>query len=254
MVTAAARKPDKAPRRVVQMTEDQALSPLVRQMRFRVMDGSPLTFVAGQWVNLYLPTPAGEVIERSYSLSSAPDPRRPDEFEVAVTRVDGGPGSTALHGLPPGAQVEMAGPHGIFTRRKGPPDLKAHPAVFVGTGTGLSPLRSMLLDELAREPEGPPMTLLFGCRTEEDILWRDELTWLAQALPRFNYEITLSRPSPSWSGRRGYVQHHLQELVAGLDGAHVYICGLKRMIDEVRSLLKTELGFDRKQIHTERFD
>jgi len=251
MAPAAARARDKAPRRPVALVDDTSLSPLVRQVRFRTVDGAPLPFVAGQWVNLYLPTPDGDVLERSYSLSSAPDPRRPEEFEVAVTRVDGGPGSTALHRLPLGAEVEMAGPHGIFTRAKAPKD---RPAVFVGTGTGLSPLRSMLLDELAREPEGPPMTLLFGCRTERDVLWRDELRWLAEALPRFRYEVTLSRPGEGWSGRRGYVQHHLPEMVAGLDGAHVYICGLKRMIDEVRKLLKTDLGFDRKRIHTERFD
>jgi ferredoxin-NADP reductase len=34
----------------------------------------------------------------------------------------------------------------------------------------------------------------------------------------------------------------------------VYVCGLNRMIKEVRRVLKEELGFTRERIHTERYD
>jgi ferredoxin-NADP reductase len=36
-------------------------------------------------------------------------------------------------------------------------------------------------------------------------------------------------------------------------GSHLYICGLSRMVSEVRRTAK-ELGFDRKHIHSERYD
>jgi NADPH-dependent ferric siderophore reductase len=34
----------------------------------------------------------------------------------------------------------------------------------------------------------------------------------------------------------------------------VYVCGLTRMVQEVRRVLKADLGYDRKQIRSERYD
>ncbi len=77
-------------------------------------------------------------------------------------------------------------------------------------------------------------------------------------------EPTLSRPDDSWTGRRGYVQHHVAELWKELRGGgegqgepadvHVYICGLNRMVASVRELLRGELGATREQVHSERYD
>ena len=232
---------------MVEVVEAEMLSPSVRSLTFSVV-GSDCVYVAGQWVNLYVPTPEGDAM-RAYSIASAPDPARRDRFEIAVTYVAGGPVSTALHALPLGARMEMDGPWGFFTRADAAP---SSPAVFVGTGTGLSPLRAMLQEEVGRP--GSPLVLLFGCRTEADILYRDEIAAWAKQHPRFRYEVTLSRPSPDWPGRTGYVQAHLAELVGPLRPAHVYVCGLSRMVKDVRRILKEDLGLDRKSIHTERYD
>jgi ferredoxin-NADP reductase len=190
-------------------------------------------------------------VQRSYSIASPPDPTRPTEIELAITRVEGGPVSCALHELPIGTTIETDGPFGFFTRAGAPAEQSA---LFVGTGTGVTPLRSMLLDELAREREGSKVVLLFGCRTEADIIYRSELEALARAASRFRYEITLSRPSPEWTGFSGYVQTHLARLVAELSPMQVYVCGLSKMVQDVRRILKETHGFDRKQIHTERYD
>jgi ferredoxin-NADP reductase len=227
------------------------LSPAVRELVFERADNKPFAFDPGQWVNLVLPLPAGE-IKRAYSIASppAPDDRR---FEIAVTRVAGGAGSEYLHDLSEGATVRAIGPHGLFTRR---PDDGA-PSIFVGTGTGVTPLRSMLLAALARGAH-EPLWLLFGARHEEDMIYRRELLDLVAKHPNARYEVTLSRPGVAWEGRSGYVQAHLAELCAALrgaaPGAHAYVCGLDRMVSAVRELLRTELGFDRKHVHTERYD
>jgi NAD(P)H-flavin reductase len=124
----------------------------------------------------------------------------------------------------------------------------------VGTGTGVTPLRAMIHDELRRAPaSGPALTLLFGCRTEHDILYRDELEALAAAHPRFAYRYTLSRPEDGYAGLRGYVQGHLAGYCAD-PRTHVYVCGLSKMVTEVRRILKEEHAYDRKRIHTERYD
>lgn len=233
------------------------LSPLVREMVFRVEGEQTLSWAPGQWVSLVLPLPEGP-LPRAYSISDAPDgtPR----FPIAVTRVSGGPGSSYLHAIEPGARFECVGPQGFFTLEAPPGGPPRRASVFVATGTGVAPLRAMIRHAAAVEPDASsavPLTLLFGVRHREDVLWSDEWTELARARGRaFTFEPTLSRPDPAWAGRSGYVQAHVAELVRPHveEGVDVYVCGLKRMIDTVRSVLKNELGLSRQDIHTERYD
>jgi ferredoxin-NADP reductase len=235
-------------RRTAELLQAQTLSPTVKAFVFRCAGDEPLAFVAGQWLNFDVPTAQG-VLRRAYSIASAPDPEHPERFEIAVTRVaEGGAASRALHELSPGAELAIDGPHGFFTREQD----RELAALFVGTGTGVCPLRAMIADEL-RTPVGPPLALLFGCRSEADILYREELQAWAEQHERFSLHVTLSRPGASWSGRRGYVQHHLRELIAA-PPPHVYVCGLNKMISEVRRTLKQDLGYDRRMIHSERYD
>ena len=104
-----------------------------------------------------------------------------------------------------GAQLRAIGPQGFFTRAAGEPSL------FVGTGTGVTPLRSMIRDALTHG-DTSPMTLLFGVRTEADRLYQDELDALAAQHPNLRVLYTLSRPSPTWTGLTGYVQTHVERL------------------------------------------
>ena len=234
--------------RAVRIAETRLLSPSVRSLSLEIGDraGVPFSFVAGQWINLYVPTPGG-VEKRAYSIASAPTERR---VELAITQVAEGVVSPRLHELPEGAELRCDGPHGFFTRDA---ELRRTPALFVATGTGLCPLRSMLA-ELLSEPEHAPVTLLFGVRTQADILWREQLEGWAARDPAFRLQVTLSRPDSSWAGRTGYVQAHVRELAEQLGAPHVFICGLSRMVAEVRAVCKTELRYDRKRIHSERYD
>ncbi len=222
----------------------RALSPTVQSLLLHV-DGE-FAFRAGQWLHLHVTTAAG-VEKRAYSIASAPNER---PIELAVTCVERGVVSPVLCGLPPGAELACDGPYGFFARSG---DASAAPALFVGTGTGLCPLRSML-GELLANPEHPPCTLLFGVRTQADILWREQLESWAARDPRFQLAVTLSRPDPDWRGRVGYVQKHVVELARELGAPHVFVCGLQRMVGEVRAICKAELGYDRKRIHSERYD
>lgn len=239
----------------VRLVERSALTPTVCQLVFERVDGVPFEFEAGQWVNLVIPTPNGPFpeVRRAYSIASPPlhTPR----FELAVTRVENGPGSTYLHTMEIGGEIEVVGPQGFFTR----PLEKAAPSLFVGTGTGLTPLRSMLL-HAARAESTIPIWLLFGVREEGDILYRSELEATAQARnDSMRVDFTLSRAAEAWTGRRGYVQTHVRELWEALRAAsgqdpHVYICGLRDMVDGVRELLKNELKLPRQLVHSERYD
>lgn len=227
------------------------IAPAVRQLVLERVGGGAVDFDPGQWVNLVLPLSTGEV-RRAYSIAS--EPHGSNRFEIAVTRVENGPGSQYLHDLPEGSILSAIGPHGLFTRAPEDP----HPALFVGTGTGVTPLRSMLRAAIGHRC-GVPLWLLLGVRHEEDILYREEMESLAAEHPEVRFVVTLSRPGQTWAGPVGYVQNHVPQLLRELEvtsGAppHVYVCGLERMVKSVRELCRGELGVDRKRVHTERYD
>jgi ferredoxin-NADP reductase len=229
------------------------LSRLVRELALVRADGAPFDFEPGQWVNLDLSGSADVGAKKAYSIASAP--ARSPSFELAVTRVPGGPGSNFLHELEPGAKLGVQGPQGFFTR----PLATAAPSLFVATGTGVAPFRSMLLAAVAAKSE-LPVTLVLGVRHESDLLYRADFEALAAAHPFFRFEPTLSQPSAEWRGRRGYVQSHVEDLWRGLEARapsakpHAYVCGLERMVGSVRQLLRKEMGLPREQVHTERYD
>ncbi|MBP9112660.1 MAG: FAD-dependent oxidoreductase [Polyangiaceae bacterium] len=238
----------------IELVSARLLAPKVRELVFARVDGEIVEFEAGQWVSLLL----GQETEvrRAYSIASAPDgtPR----FSLAVTLVEGGPGSQHLHDLKVGDRLRAIGPQGFFTRRNG----YEEPALFVATGTGITPLRSMIAYGLTKDATSSikaPATLLFGTRNEGDILYRDEFSGYEKEHAPFRFVPTLSQGSDAWTGSRGYVQLHVPTLYRELQARssvppHVYICGLQKMVSAVRDILKNELGLPRELVHSERYD
>jgi ferredoxin-NADP reductase len=237
----------------VRLVAARPLTPAVRELIFE-REGEPFLFAPGQWISLAMPTgPDPEKpLRRSYSIASAPGGTA--RFELAVTHVVDGPGSTFLHRMEPGDRLLATGPQGFFSR---PADQGAA-SLFVATGTGVTPLRSMIHAALARGAT-EPLWLLLGTRHEEGLLYRQEFEELAARHPNVRVFFTLSRPDEGWKGLSGYVQDHVPGLWARLTeaagpGAHLYICGLERMVKVVREVGRKQLGLGREQVHSERFD
>lgn len=220
----------------------RALTPDVRELTLAPDRAAPHS--AGQWVSVKIPR-GDELLPRSYSIASAD--REDGSFDLAVTFVEGGPGSNFLHAMRPGESVSIGDPMGFFTL----PEALLHPLLMVATGTGVAPMRAML-QQLERVGVSVPVTLLLGVRTLADALYDAEFRALAARAPWFRYELTLSRGEGQGGARAGYVQSHLAELAA--PGSHAYVCGLNAMLREVRAELKQSLGFTRERIHTERYD
>ena len=100
---------------------------------------------------------------------------------------------------------------------------------------------------------------MVGARNEADLLYRDQLDALMREHANVRVYYTLSRPPVGWTGLTGYVQTHVARLWAELESAnqgppHSYICGLERMVGAVRELLRKQLGAERQQVHSERYD
>jgi CDP-4-dehydro-6-deoxyglucose reductase, E3 len=217
----------------------------VRELTFDA--GKDFVWKPGQWISLRMSLGDETTLARSYSIASTP--REDCTFDLAVTRVENGPGSNWLHACQPGTSLSITEATGFFTL----PDTLERPLLMVATGTGVAPIRAML-QEVQRRGNTVQTVLLFGVRTQEDILYADEFRSMASQNPWFRFEVTLSRPDDGWTSRHGYVQTHLAELTQFLKPCDVYACGLNAMIREVRRTLKEELGLTRDQIHTERYD
>lgn len=220
------------------------IAPNVRHFVFEVPEVRDFYFVPGQFVSL--PHNIGGMeITRPYSIASKPGGNR---FDLCLNLVEYGIFSPWLFSLRPGDEIETSAPLGFFVLRNPQQD-----ALFVATGTGIAPIRSMLEASLAQNSDARQLTLIFGVRYEYGLLYREEFEELAKKHPNFNFRPTLSRPEPTWRGRTGHVQAHLVEAVVERPDMDVYICGLKAMVDDVRLLLKG-MGFDRKQIIYEKYD
>ena len=197
----------------------------VRVIRLELIDPAAIRFQAGQFVSFEVPKRGLPFpVTRPYSIASPPS--NPHVLELLLNLVPGGPGSTFLFSLQSGDPVTFRGPAGTFVVREYP-DRRL---LFVATGTGIAPIRSMLH---ARLPSPTPITLVWGLRHEHDVYYQDELATLAEQYPEFSYTITLSQPSPSWTGAVGRVQSHLESHIASVDDLAVYICGSKPMITSV---------------------
>jgi CDP-4-dehydro-6-deoxyglucose reductase len=225
----------------------KALAPEVHQMDFEVLDVPEFKFTPGQFISV-LEQVDGKEKTRAYSIAS---PRNGNHFSLCLNRVPSGVVSSKMFSLKPGDEIVIHEPLGYFTLR--------HPGrriVFVCTGTGVAPFRSILQDHMPRTQ--PHITMLFGTRHRNGLLYCDEMEKLAQDYPSFRYLTTLSRPEADWQGLSGRVTAHLDEALAFRTPADivetdVYICGLKEMVDDVRTELKKR-GFDRKQIIYEKYD
>lgn len=219
----------------------------MHHFEFQVSGVENFSFTPGQFISV-VDREDGKDVTRAYSIAS---PRGGNRFALCLNRVEDGIVSPWLFRLKPGDELDIQEPLGYFTLRH-----PGHRAIFIATGTGIAPFRSMLLDHLPRT--APHITLLFGVRYEQGLLYREELEQLAEQYESFRFLPTITRPTESWSGRTGRVQAHLDEALAlrtpdELAIIDVYICGLKEMVDDVRKELK-QRGFDRKQIIYEKYD
>ena len=219
-----------------------------------------IQFEAGQYMSIVIPGagPGGRNLRRAYSIASPPES---EALELCIKIVPGGPGTTYLNSLKEGDHFEAQAPFGDFVLEQ-----EAHePALFIGTGTGIAPLRSMILSK--KWNPTTPFGFLLGVRAEEDILYPEffnpnKFTGILDAemssifANQKHAQITLSRPKgtghDAWQGFKGRVTDYLKSMDWDHSKSHYYLCGNGDMIKEVKEFL-TEKGVDKDRIHLEKY-
>lgn len=195
-------------------------------------------FTAGQYVEII--GPGG--LRRSYSIANAPRPN--PKIELLIKRMAGGAMSrywfeqAAVNDL-----LRLNGPIGtFFLRRIDDVDL-----IFLGTGTGIAPIKAML-ESLAQSPGRPrSATVLWGVRRREDLFWT-----APPGDPACEFVPVLSRADKAWTGARGYVQQVLEQRPQRWQHSDIYACGSMAMIRDARQLA-ARLGILPNQFHADAF-
>jgi NAD(P)H-flavin reductase len=177
---------------------------------------SGFSYAAGQAVMAGL---HGSPLRKPYSIASAPIEAARNGFIELLVQVDdsGGPDphlELATHGTP----LDIEGPFGTFTL---PPLGHGARVLLVGGGTGIAPLRSMLVQALDTGMV-PVAHVIYSARTVDELAYRDELEGLARA-GRIALTFTVTREEGVWPGRRGRIDRAL--LAGALSGPNTWCLG-----------------------------
>ncbi len=211
-------------------------------------------FGPGQFLTLFLEID-GEVLPRSYSISSSPALDK--ELKVTIKRVPGGKGSNYIfEKIKEGQEVRAAPPAGTFYR---PPRTSGpHHWLFIAAGSGITPVYSILKTVLLSEP-GSTVDLIFANRNQSSIIYAQELkAWTEKMNGRLKIHHVLSQPNPGWNGHTGRCESALinkiltESLPHQLNQVEAYLCGPCQFMENFIEALSKK-GLSKEQIHTEAF-
>ena len=185
-----------------------------------------LQFLAGQYIEFLLK----DGTRRSFSMGNAP---HDDELiQLHVRRVAGGQFTEHVFTKMKERDIlRFEGPLGTFFLRED----SDKPVVFVASGTGFAPIKS-IIEHALKKGVARPMVLYWGGRRPKD-LYLDELPrrWAAEhANFRYVPVISEAQPEDGWSGRTGFVHRAVMEDFPDLSGHQVYACGVPIMVDSAR--------------------
>jgi predicted ferric reductase len=202
----------------------------------------PLEHQPGQFMFLKLLRPGRTSEEHPFTISSSPTREGP----LTVTVKQSGDFTNTIHETLPGDEARVEAPYGRFSFVY----REAKSFLFIAAGVGVTPIMSMLraLEDTA---DRRPAMLIYANRTEEDVLFREELS---QGSAGVRVVHVLSRPGADWKGLRGHLTAEIIRNSAGelLKDADVFLCGPPALMDAILRMLRS-LGVPAKRIHYERF-
>ncbi len=237
----------------LRLVDSTMLASTVRHLAFERVDGQPLAFVPGQFLQIHFHYEDGVATKRSYSVGTVGDGSSPvQRIEIAVSYVEGGAATKLLGDLPHDGVIDASGPYGRFTLQAGDTNGRY---LLLATGTGVTPYRAMLPQIAELVKQGREVVLLYGARNEVELLYGEEFEAFAQANPGFTFHGCLSRQpraTPRPGDRTGHVQNVLAELAPGAERDIAYLCGNPNMVDAAFAALK-EFGLPVSQIRREKY-
>jgi CDP-4-dehydro-6-deoxyglucose reductase, E3 len=199
-------------------------APDVAVVRLRLPLHLNLRFESGQYVDFIF----ADGTRRSYSIANPASSAGTIDLEFHIRHLHGGLFTDRLfRGLQPREKLQFEGPLGTFFLRESPKS-----ALFLASGTGYAPIRSILLKHLPLDI-GRRMVLYWGGRTRQDLYMMEEARELAARYPNFEFIPVLSDATAEdgWTGSSGFVHAAVLNDIPDLSGWQVYACGNPLMVE-----------------------
>lgn len=147
--------------------------------------------------------------------------------------------TAALHECEPGQIVGIRGPYGNGF----PLEMcQGKNLFFIGGGIGLAPVRSLITYVLEHRNEFGHLHLLYGSRTPQDLVFREDLLQLWPSQPDFQVTLTVDKSDGEWQGNVGFVPTILADIQPKTDHTVCILCGPPAMIRPTLTILEN-LGF-----------
>ena len=243
-------------------TVERVITETYRAKTFTLHLDEPRPFLAGQHYDVRLTAPDGYQAQRSYSVASVPSDG-PHCIDLTVELIPDGEVSPYFHEvLQPGDTLEVRGPiGGPFTWT---PDMGG-PLLLLAGGSGIVPLKSILMHRERTAPE-IPASLLYSARGPEDIIYRRFLGDVTQRSPQVSVCLTLTRRQPpGWLGYARRVDPAMlaecigqlrepdaDERAGSVPHPLCYVCGPTGFVETAADALLA-VGVPETVIRTERF-
>jgi ferredoxin-NADP reductase len=207
--------------------------------------GARLAFSAGQAAMVGL---LDRPDRKPYSIATAPEEqRRSGTLEFLIEVEPDGQSRPNLEGVGAGSRVAVEGPAGGFVL---PRRLPRH-LLFIAGGTGIAPLRAMIVSALARR-NPPSITLIYSARTREDFAFAGELRRLSRQ-GRIRFYRTVTRDAKKgWRGRRGRVQQAWVTACVRGRGPLCFVCGPDAFVARMMGMLR-EAGVPARNMRREKY-
>lgn len=219
---------------------DKLASDVIR-VTLRLPPTTNFDFISGQYIDVIGP----EGARRSYSLANA---NFSDALlELHIRKVDGGAMSNYwFNKAKVNDLLRFNGPFGTFFLR---PSIENRDLIFLATGTGIAPVKSMLdsLTANPRQQQPKSISVYWGSRKLED-----QYLHAGSFQGDFRFIPVLSRPPAEWTGAQGYVQQIALSMHPDLSNASVYACGSDQMIHSAKSVL-TKAGLPSNHFYSDAF-
>ena len=184
----------------------------------------------------------GKKVSRSYTPTSSN--RDLGRLELTIKLYpDGALTSKYLANLKVGDNVEVRGPTGTMRYRKG----MCERIGMIAGGTGITPMYQIIRAICEDETDATTVSLLYGNKTVEDILLREELDGFASKYPdKFKVWHMLSTTPKDWKYGKGYITTNLikSRLPPPATGSKILVCGPPGLCDGMKKGL-VELGFEK---------
>ena len=202
-----------------------------------------LQFFAGQYIDIL--TKDGQ--SRSFSLANAP---HDDEFlQLHVRNILGGAFTQHIFTqLKERDILRFKGPLGTFFLRED----SSKPIVFVASGTGFAPIKS-IIDHALHAGIKRPMHFYWGGRKLADLYMLDKAqAWESQDI-QFTPVLSEALPTDHWKGRRGFIHQAVLDDYSDLSGYQVYTCGAPVVVELAHRDFTTLRGLPNEEFFSDAF-